>query len=441
MLLTFSATNFKSFREPLVFEMKPAPKQKDLPYSILSTIIAGKEYQGLSTAVIYGPNASGKSNIIGAMHVLKMIVIRGHIRNMKEDNNPDPASNSLELIPNCCLKKPEPVNLSIDFTDSGYLFSYSISLDLGLFADYEYSRKIVQESLKVNGKLLYERKGNNAVHIETKEISDYTSQEYKPKQMEMLENLSKESLNDQELFLTNGFKTLYSPTLSSIISSWFEHRFLVYYRANSLESGKLLTDPNDQKVYINQFANTVAKAFGVNSSNLGYFAPKGETVAHLYSVFEENKKLIIPMENFESFGTVRFMNLFPILWEALQKGSTLVIDEFDASIHPMAVMSIINIFHNDEININKAQLIFNTQNPIFLNANLFRRDEIKFVERSTETKESIHYALSDFKTSGENGVRKGEDYLKNYFINKYGAISDIDLAPLFIERKQGNGKN
>lgn len=87
-------------------------------------------------------------------------------------------------------------------------------------------------------------------------------------------------------------------------------------------------------------------------------------------------------------------------------------DEFDASIHPMALMNIVNIFHNDEVNINHAQLIFNTHNPIFLNSNMFRRDEIKFVERDEETHASTIYALSDFGTAGENGVRKGDDYMK-----------------------------
>ena len=102
-----------------------------------------------------------------------------------------------------------------------------------------------------------------------------------------------------------------------------------------------------------------------------------------------------------------------------------------ASIHPMALMNIINIFHNDEINKKHAQLVFNTHNPIFLNANLFRRDEIKFVERDDNTHCSSHYSLSDFGTSGKNGVRKNEDYMKNYFIDRYGAIKDIDFTPIF----------
>ena len=106
-------------------------------------------------------------------------------------------------------------------------------------------------------------------------------------------------------------------------------------------------------------------------------------------------------------------------------------DEFDASLHPMAVMSVINLFHNDEINKNHAQLIFNTHNPIFLDSNLFRRDEIKFVERDDETHISELYSLSDFGTGGKSGVRKSEDYMRHYFMNRYGAIQEVDFAPVF----------
>ena len=138
-------------------------------------------------------------------------------------------------------------------------------------------------------------------------------------------------------------------------------------------------------------------------------------------------------ELFESYGTIRFVTIFPLVLKAILTGGTLIVDEFDASIHPMALMNIINIFHNDEINIHHAQLIFNTHNPIFLNSNLLRRDEIKFAERDGDTHQSTIYALSDFGTAGENGVRKNEDYLKNYFISRYGAIKDIDFTPIFEE--------
>lgn len=125
--------------------------------------------------------------------------------------------------------------------------------------------------------------------------------------------------------------------------------------------------------------------------------------------------------------------MFPYLVDTIQNGGTLVMDEFDASIHPVALMNIINIFHNDDININHAQLIFNTHNPLFLNSNIFRRDEIKFVERDDITDFSTLYSLSDFKTSGTQGVRINDDYMKDYFIEKYGAIKNIDFTELFKE--------
>lgn len=72
-------------------------------------------------------------------------------------------------------------------------------------------------------------------------------------------------------------------------------------------------------------------------------------------------------------------------------------------------------------------------------SNLFRRDEIKFVERNDENHCSIHYSLSNFGTAGEKGVRKNEDYMKNYFVDRYGAIRDVDFTHIFknfIENKK-----
>ena len=90
-------------------------------------------------------------------------------------------------------------------------------------------------------------------------------------------------------------------------------------------------------------------------------------------------------------------------------------------------MDIINLFHNDEINTNHAQLIFTSHNPIFLNSNLLRRDEIKFVERDSDDHSSSLYSLSDFGT----GIGEDEDYLSRYLANVYGAIPDIDFSSLF----------
>ena len=194
-------------------------------------------------------------------------------------------------------------------------------------------------------------------------------------------------------------------------------------------------DPKANTIYVEKTLTDAARAFGITANALGYKPnsdKEGEDVM-LVSIFG-NK--LLPAEVFESYGTIRFINEFPLVILALLTGGTLVMDEFDASIHPMALMNIINIFHNDEVNRNGAQLIFNTHNPIFLDATLLRRDEIKFVERDEATGNSIHYALSDFKTA--DGIRKGEDYMNNYFVSRYGAIRDVDFSPILESIISGN---
>ena len=115
MLLNFSLSTYKSFKDEVVFSMEPAPKQKGLDYSILQKKIGKKTYKALSSAVIYGPNASGKTNLIGAVEVLQAIVLRGNILNSSQTGSPNVAASSLDLIPNSGLKQAEPVSFGITF--------------------------------------------------------------------------------------------------------------------------------------------------------------------------------------------------------------------------------------------------------------------------------------------------------------------------------------
>lgn len=430
MLLEFKAKNYKSFKDELIFSMIPAQKQKGLDFSVLNEKIGSETHKGLCSAVIYGPNASGKSNIIGAMEVFKSIVLRGNIRNSDGRNMPNAAVNTLELIPNSTIKEKHQIDFSIKFIEKSFLFKYELSLDIGGFLEADYSRKILSEVLSVNEKLIFSR-SSTLEFGDLEVIKDFLVNEFEENATGAT-TLAKSNLNNEELFLMNGFKAMFSAKLVSIISNWLENRFMVIYRADALNLIKKFSDPKKQTVYIEKTTNDAARMFGINSNALGYIVPEDESEAKLCSILDgKNANTAMAAELFESYGTIRFVNMFPLVINALLNGGTLVVDEFDASLHPMAVMSIINVFHNDDINTKNAQLIFNTHNPIFLNSNLFRRDEIKFVERDDVTHCSTHYSLSDFGTSGEKGVRKHEDYMKNYFISKYDAIKDIDFTPVF----------
>lgn len=434
MLLEFRCTNYKSFHDEMIFSMIPAPKQKGQDYSLCQETIGKRKYKALCSSVIYGPNASGKTNIIGAMDTFRSIVLRGHICNIDGNSSPNFASEALELIPNSSNDEIVPVHFGIIFTTENFLVEYSLAIDLGRFLDDEYERKIIAEELKINNNLIFSR-----------------GEDLRIGKVEILGNLlinafnrnaataiAEANLDDEELFLTNGFKTMFSAKLVSIINRWFARKFMVMYSCNYLQfaprPSAFVSKVNDEKnaAYIDKHLNLAANCFGLNSSALAFAVNNDTSQTDLFSLIQTgNANVAIPSELFESYGTMHFIDLFPLLANSLLTGSTLVLDEFDASIHPMAIMNIISIFHNDEINRNHAQLIFNTHNPIFLNSNLFRRDEIKFVERDEETHYSTHYTLADFGTSGKNGVRNNEDYMKNYFVNRYGAIKDIDFTPVF----------
>ncbi len=433
MILEFKTKNYKSFVDEAVFSMTAAPKQKGLDYSLLVKKIKGKSIKGLSSSVIYGPNASGKTNLIGAMDTFRSIILRGHIRNSEDQSSPNQASNTLELIPNNTSKCSEPVLFSIDFIENELLIHYEVSLDLGCFLENEYTRKVLREELHVNNEKIFVRDGELSFG-DFKNISEFLVDIYKNE--DSIIEISKNSLNDEELFLMNGFKLIISQSFVKLLTNWFANKFMVIYRVDSLQLIKRFVDPQKQTVYVEKTTNNAAKLFGINSNALGYVISENEADAKLCSIFKnmkDQKNAIVAAEIFESYGTIRFVNIFPLVIKAILTGGTLVVDEFDASIHPMALMSIINIFHNDEINVNNAQLIFNTHNPIFLNSNIFRIDEIKFVERDDDHKNSVLYSLSDFGTIGEKGVRKHEDYMKNYFVSQYGAIKDIDFTPIFEE--------
>ena len=428
MLLEFKTENFKSFLDEMDFSMTPAPKQKDLEYSILEHKIGNKTYKGLCSAIIYGPNASGKTNIISAMDVFKEIVLKGNIRNSDELRSPNISEGKLELIPNNLNRCPKPTKFYIRFIEGELLVEYELKIDLGLFLDRNYQRKIKFESLRINDKTIYERT-DQIEFFNLKSIEKYLINEFRVNE-DSAKAIARNNLNETELFLTNGFKMMFSSKIVSFILEWFEEKFIVIYRADAAEIKSKLDNTEGGKIFINRTTNDAAKLFGINSNALGYVVPEDGGEPQLCSIFKDNG-VAIPAKHFESYGTVRFINMFPLILKALVEGSVLVLDEFDANIHPMALMNIINIFHDDDINKKNAQLIFNTHNPIFLNANIVRRDEIKFVERDDETHLSTHYSLSDFKTSGSNGVRKADDYLKHYFLGRYGAVKDIDFYDLF----------
>lgn len=436
MLLSFRCKNFKSFRNEAVLNMVPEKRLSELRYSILDEKINGKNLSALSTSVIYGPNAAGKTTLINALSCFKRIVLRGNIRDEESDILHDRVSNAMRLVPFAFADTPEPVLFDITFTTEAHKFRYILSMYIGGFLDKLSGRRIVSEQLQVNDKVVFDRTESGVEHLELSSIADILNVGYKQRETSDIRIMMSENLEPESLLLTSDFNSFCSKKAVSEIVSWFSTGLMVM---NSADRARVLPSEAvfNANAVIDVDINKIAKEAGILGSDFAYVKNDKDHSVRLISVLkkDESSRSIngIDSELIESAGTLHLISIMPAVIMALRRGATFIVDEFDASLHPMIVMNIISIFHNDDVNVRKAQLIFNTHNPIYLDHKLLRRDEIKFVERNSETKESILYSLSDFKANGTASVRKTTDYMKNYFISRYGAIVDMDFTDIIKE--------
>ena len=308
--------------------------------------------------------------------------------------------------------------------------------DLGKFNDIKYERKIISEKLYVNDYSIFSRTIDDIEIKNLTKISDLLLEHFKQSLAKKNIDVAKANLSKTTLFLTTDFDSFISKKICSSIKDWLMDKFIVVNKSNLHSLKPVLKEENS--AFIEENINELAKEAGIVGSDFGYVKDNNQT--QLVSIIEKNGNVAkgIAAERIESVGTLRLVGIAPYIFNILATGGTLVMDELDASLHPMIVMNIISAFHNDEINKRNAQLIFNTHNPIYLNSQCFRRDEIKFVEKDKKSKSSIIYSLSDFKTNGDKPVRNTTDYMRNYFVNRYGAIENVDFSDILQKAIEGS---
>lgn len=434
MLLSFSCDNFKSFRDGFEFNMVPEKRMTELDYSLISENAAGKVEKALSASVIYGPNAAGKTSIVNAMSCMRQLVLRGNIRDASDDRAGDHVSSNLVLAPFAFQEEAAPVSFDVCFTYHDRKFRYALSVFLGSFLEKNKERHIAREQLYINDTLIFDRARDTVNQLNLSTVECELNVGCQLKETERIRKMMSSNVTHDSLLLLTDFNSFCSKKLVNEIRMWFENQFIV---VNSSDRARFLPGmpEDDGKAMINVYINSIAQEAGIIGSDFAYVSDPETHTTKLLSVLQksDNKVSGMDADRIESVGTMRLISIMPVIISALRKGAVLVMDELDASLHPMIVMNLISIFHNDSVNKNGAQLIFNTHNPIYLNHNLLRRDEIKFVERDRSSKSSSLYALSDFKANGEASVRKTSDYMKNYFISRYGAIEDIDFTDIIAD--------
>jgi AAA15 family ATPase/GTPase len=420
MLIEFSVTNFRSIRNKQTFSMV-ADASTDLQY----TNILGTKLKGISLlpcAVIYGPNAAGKSNLIRAMGVMREIILNSADRGQE--------SKPIKGIDPHALSKDEPTEFEVIFIHEDIRYQYGFSatkshiVEEWLFA-YPASRS--QKWL--------ERKANEWYINSDKVKGD--------------RDLWKRATRNNALFLSTAAQ-LNSEQFKSIIT-WFSRNLRGGKSTNSSPVTTIKScEDNSKKLEILNFLNKAD--FGISEikitekefslSDIPDDLPeeiRQKILKELQSDDESDKapktvsiRLAHATENgdyfsldfsTESDGTHRIFELSGIWIEVLKNGYVIRIDELNDSLHPTLLRHLILLFHNKDINKNNAQLIFTTHDTTILDPDVLRRDQIWFIEKDKNQNSQL-YPLSEFKP------RKNEALQKNYLQGRYGALPYI--SHLFV---------
>ena len=416
MLVEFSVKNFTSIKEEITFSMLAGNGDENIENTIQIND-TGERY--LKSTAIYGANASGKTNFIKALTAAILMVRKSNLRNINEP--------LAEMKPFKFDKDTinEPCEFKFIFIKNNVKYIYGFSADINkIYTEYLY------QYLSAKPSLIFDRKNVN---------------EYKFTQTEQskLNELSTKN-TEKKLFLSTATEWNYEKTKDAYM--WFAEDIDTYDEYINLGDFAFNRFENDNEGDLKRFTiNLLKKAdilikdynFEVENINLSNIiavnnikipsediVQKAIRISTLHEIENKNGKI----ENYEldlteeSLGTQNLFFFSPILKEAFEKGKVVVIDEMDKSLHPLLVEFIIELFHNNEINKNNAQLIFNTHDTNLLSLNTFRRDQIWFTEKELKKGTTDLYPLDDFT------VRKTENIQKGYLNGRYGAIPFVAIG-------------
>lgn len=410
MLIDFSVTNYRSIKDKQTFSMQPIKRIDELPEHIINN---GK-HSALSSAIIYGRNASGKSNLLRAMGALNWIVDKS------SENKIDDNIKAYEPFKLDKTSSQNPVEFEINFIAKDSIhYNYKIS----------FSRKeILKEALLSypNGRetKLFVREfdkpitfGNN---VKGKNIEEtmYSNQAF----------LSKIGSNKIDSLL-NAYQFL--------ISLWYQNQSNYLFE----EFVKFVKNENTNDDLVNPNLISLVKIADTNIMNL---IEKEQEEKDVFGNKRMRRKIFTEHNNHqngttlfglneESEGTQRLISIGGKILSTLIEGGTIIIDEFHESLHPLLTKTLINLFHNPKTNPNGAQLIFATHDVSLLDNELFRRDQIWFSEKGNDGA-STYYSLADLK-----GIRASVPLEKYYLKGAFGAtpiINEHDLVFNFGEKNE-----
>jgi AAA15 family ATPase/GTPase len=454
MLIRFTLENFLSFKDRTIFSMIPGK-------GTLKQNHKTKTLKGLSTlktAVIFGANASGKSNLIKAIEFGKVLVLRGNKSEQPIKFQPF-RLNANSLSTNS--------RLEYEIQHKGKNYAYGFVFN---------SKEIVEEWLfettnKADIKI-FERDINKKLQFD---IDPLFKKNKKEEHRQFLKFIAKGTPNNQ-LFLTEIRTRKVKDNVTDIndllnVIDWFQNTLKVVFPDDKYNEGIKSELKDDSKLQIT--FEELLKYFdtGINGICLekidfdsieipsrliekikdDLLSSKSENVRTLLSI--NNTTYFISKSNYdlnvhkfmtqhkvvgqtkaelfdtsdESDGTNRIIDFIPLIIDLLQGDNVFIIDEMERSLHPNLIYDLLDLFLDKSVNIN-SQLILASHESSLLTQKLLRKDEIWFAVKDNDGASHLH-SLEEYNIRFDKEIRK--DYLLGRFkaIPKLGNRNTLTVLP------------
>jgi AAA15 family ATPase/GTPase len=417
MIKEFSFGNYRSFKEVQSLNMT-ASKIKE---HIDTNLIEINEKQSLlKSKAIYGANASGKSNIVKAL-IAFINIINSPVKdeknlfiNYREFRFSDETAN-----------KPSFFQLIFEIDNVQYRYGFEATKEI-ITSEWLFG---IPNEREVT---FFIREKDKIIEISEKHFAEghkFVSFNIFKKNSLFLSTLaflngelSKQIIDEiNSITVLNGLEDKQFLFVGDELKNIEKKAKIINFLKiadigiNSID-GLKVTEEFIQKNYPEMYFDEL-KSFQDSDMLISYhnkYNSKNEKLNEVFLSFEDS----------QSAGTKKMFELSSFIIDAIEKGKTIVIDEFDARFHPLISKRIVELFNSKENK--KTQLIFVTHDTNLLSTDLLRRDQIDFVEKDKYGASHL-YSLVQFK-----GVRNTASIQKDYINGKYGAIPFLgDFNQLF----------
>jgi AAA15 family ATPase/GTPase len=417
MILSFTVENFRSIRErqSLIFEASADSHLED------SHVIKRDGHKVLKSTVVYGANASGKSNIINAMIWMRRFVLESISEKVENPTIP-----------------VEPFRLNTESRNAPSVFELEFML-----ADIRYRYGFALTSSGIEEEWLY-RKGKKGAtaKVFTREKQDIVVNKRQEKGLEPF--ILRTRPNTLFLKVCAEFNFGFAEW----IMEWFRH---FRYVSGLDEKGFIgfTAERLGEAVHRKRIMEFIRKAdfnlCGIRSefepmtekdlpenmpSELRNKFLKGNPmigdILTSHNVYDSNGEVSgqeeFDLEEDESQGTKKFVALAGPILHTIEEGSILLVDEFEARLHPNLTKAILQWFNGPQ-NKNGAQLIIATHDTGLMDPDLLRRDQIWFCEKDRRGSTSL-YCLDEFD---KQEVRASTKFNRQYLQGIFGAVPQVAL--------------